>query len=235
MTAPPADDAIPGMKRSQINRAILQAEALFARCGFRLPPFASWTPEQWKKIGREADEIRTRRLGWDVTSFGHDDFHVRGLTLFTLRNGRLDDPANVKVYAEKIMMVLENQRTPFHYHKSKTEDIINRGAGVLVIELFNNDGKHGFADTTVRVSCDGVVREVPPGGKVELGPGESITLVPGLYHELYAKPGCGPALVGEVSSVNDDATDNFFREPLPRYPSIDEDAPPHRLLCTEYP
>ena len=42
-------------------------------------------------------------------------------------------------------------------------------------------------------------------------------------------------LVGEVSSVNDDNADNRFLHTLPRFPSIDEDEPPLRLLCTEYP
>lgn len=223
------------MKRSEINRHIEQALALFARCGFRLPPFADWSAEDWQSKGTEADEIRTRRLGWDITDFNLGRFMQQGLTLFTVRNGKQDDPANVKVYAEKIMMSYENQLTPFHYHEQKTEDIINRGAGVLVIELFNSDERGGFASTPVRVSCDGVIREVPAGGKVELGPGESITLVPRLYHAFYGKPGCGTCLIGEVSSVNDDASDNFFKDPLPRYPSIEEDAPPLRLLCTEYP
>jgi len=30
-------------------------------------------------------------------------------------------------------------------------------------------------------------------------------------------------------------TDNHFKEPLPRYPQVEEDEPPFRLLCTEYP
>lgn len=66
-----------------------------------------------------------------------------------------------------------------------------------------------------------------------LGPGESITLTPRLYHMFYAVDGHG--LIGEVSSVNDDATDNYFKEPLPRYPEIVEDELPLRLLCNEYP
>jgi D-lyxose ketol-isomerase len=38
-----------------------------------------------------------------------------------------------------------------------------------------------------------------------------------------------------VSTVNDDAHDNRFLEELPRFPGIEEDAAPVRLLCTEYP
>jgi D-lyxose ketol-isomerase len=133
------------------------------------------------------------------------------------------------------MLVKEGQITPFHFHFVKTEDIINRGAGRLVCELYNSTPAGDFAKTDVTVSCDGVVRQVAPGGKVILGPGESITLVPGVYHMFYAEKGAGTALLGEVSSVNDDATDNRFHEPLPRYPAIEEDEAPLRLLCNEYP
>jgi D-lyxose ketol-isomerase len=73
---------------------------------------------------------------------------------------------------------------------------------------------------------------VEAGGTVILGPGESITLTPFLYHTFHAVDGHG--LIGEVSSVNDDDTDNFFLEPLPRYPEIVEDEAPLRLLCNEY-
>jgi len=223
------------MKRSQINRYIREAEAFFRQWGFHLPPFGAWTPEQWKTRGPEADEIRTRRLGWDVTDFGSGRFEQFGLLLFTLRNGRPDDPNNKKVYAEKVMVVREGQVTPFHYHWQKTEDIINRGAGRLVVELYNSDDAGSFARSPVRVACDGVVREVAAGGRVVLGPGESITLVPGVYHTFYAEKGGGTALVGEVSSINDDTTDNRFLDPLPRFATIEEDEPAYRLLCGEYP
>jgi hypothetical protein len=41
--------------------------------------------------------------------------------------------------------------------------------------------------------------------------------------------------VGEVSSVNDDNTDNRFYRPMPRFPEIEEDESPLHLLCTDYP
>lgn len=223
------------MKRSEIDGRIDAAMAFFAGHGFRLPAFAFWSPEQWADAGPEADEIRTRRLGWDVTDFGSGAFDRVGLLLFTLRNGRIDDPANAKPYAEKIMMVGEGQLTPWHFHWQKTEDIINRGAGRLVVELCNATADEGFADTAVTVQCDGVTRRLPARGRVVLGPGDSITLTPRLYHQFHAEPGHGYALVGEVSSVNDDATDNRFNPPVGRFPAIDEDAPPRHLLCNEYP
>ena len=223
------------MRRSQINREIQIAVDLLEQRRFALPPFGFWTPERWQAVGSEAEEIRSRRLGWDVTDFGSGRFDEIGLTVFTIRNGRLDDAENVKTYAEKVLIVKENQVTPFHFHFSKTEDIINRGGGTLVIQLHNSDENERLSDRPVTVSCDGVERIVPAGGVVKLTTGESITLVPGLYHEFKGEPGSGTVLVGEVSSVNDDNIDNRFLDELPRFPSIEEDDPPLYLLCNEYP
>lgn len=222
------------MKRSEINRYLAEAKEFIARHNFHLPPFAYWSPAQWKTVGPEAAEVRSRMLGWDCTDFGSGNFEKIGLLLFTLRNGRLDDPNNKKVYAEKLLIVREEQVTPWHFHWKKTEDIINRGAGRLVCELRNSTPDESFADTPVRVSVDGIVRDVPPGGTVTLNPGESITLTPRLYHKFYGQKGAGMGLIGEVSSVNDDATDNRFYEPLPRFAKIEEDQPPLHLLCNEY-
>jgi D-lyxose ketol-isomerase len=221
------------MKRSEINRFIEDAARFFAENRFVLPPFADWTPADWKQCGSEADELRACKLGWDVTDFNSGNFASLGLTLFTLRNGPPDGSG--KVYAEKIMYVRENQVTTFHYHVRKTEDIINRGdknTGRLAVQLYNRGLDGGFEKTSVAVVCDGARRNVEAGGTVLLGPGESITLTPYLYHQFYAVD--GDALIGEVSSVNDDATDNYFLQPLPRFPRIYEDEPATRLLCTEY-
>ena len=223
------------MKRSEINQQIRQTLDFLEEHRFALPPFAHWTPEQWRTTGPEADEIRSRQLGWDVTDFGAGRFDELGLTVFTIRNGCLADPHNAKIYAEKILIVGENQVTPCHFHHAKAEDIINRGGGKLMIQLYNSDDSDGLADTPVTVSCDGVRRTVPAGGTIVLETGESITLVPRVYHEFKGEPGFGTVLAGEVSSVNDDNIDNRFLNKLPRFPSIDEDEPPVHLLCTEYP
>jgi D-lyxose ketol-isomerase len=218
------------MKRSEINRCIREASAFFEANSFALPPYAYWTPDEWRRLDNEADELRSSRLGWDVTDFNSGQFDSLGLTLFTLRNG----PSGAG-YAEKIMFVRTNQVTPFHYHVQKTEDIINRGrkeTGNLAIRLFNSDKNGAFAESPVFVNCDGIRRELEPGGTVILRPGESITLTPYLYHEFYAIG--GDAMIGEVSSVNDDDSDNYFHKALPRYPKITEDEPQLHLLCTEY-
>ena len=59
-----------------------------------------------------------------------------------------------------------------------------------------------------------------------------VTLPAYCYHKFWGAN--GTVLVGEVSAVNDDDTDNRFLETLPRFAAIDEDEPPYRLLCNEY-
>jgi D-lyxose ketol-isomerase len=225
------------MNRSRINNLIKGAEKFIKARGFLLPPFASWTPQDWKKKGHEADEIRRNMLGWDLTDFGSNNFAKVGLVLFTIRNGNLKDKKDTRNYAEKILLVDEGQVTPWHFHYQKTEDIINRGGGVLIIQLAwpGRDEKSLDKKQPVEVSMDGVKRQVAPLGKVELTPGESITLPHHLYHTFCGKRGKGRILVGEVSNVNDDTIDNCFLHPTVRFWKIKEDEPAYRLLSNEYP
>ena len=69
------------MKRSQINALIRDSKAFFDRMHFRLPPWATWRPAQWKGKGEAAREIVEAMLGWDLTDFGSGDFARRGLIL----------------------------------------------------------------------------------------------------------------------------------------------------------
>jgi D-lyxose ketol-isomerase len=222
------------MKRSAINAHILEAIATFDQAGFKLPPFAYWKPEDWESRGPEIEEIKDNNLGWDVTDFGTGDFENFGLLLFTIRNGNYHQPDKYpKSYAEKIMIVKENQVTPYHFHRNKSEDIINRGGGNLVLDLYWSNDDLELLKEQFSVSIDGVKKDCQPGEKIILRPGESICLVPYLCHKFYGEEGKGTVIVGEVSSVNDDNEDNFFID-VPRFPSIDEDEDPVYLLCTDY-
>jgi len=220
------------MKRSEINELIGDAKIFFESFQFKLPPWAFWGPDDWK--GRGDTEVVRNQLGWDLTDYGAGDFERRGLILFTIRNGNLVT-GHPKKYAEKIMIVRENQICPMHFHWGKTEDIINRGGGNLMIDLYGSTSDEKLSDAPIAVSVDGIVRQVEPGGTVTLTPGESIFLEQGVYHRFYGEPGKGKVLVGEVSSVNDDNTDNRFHEPQARFPKIEEDELPIHLLCTDYP
>jgi len=81
---------------------------------------------------------------------------------------------------------------------------------------------------------DGIRKTLNAGSIVRLSPGESITLNQGLYHKFYGESGKGKVLVGEVSAVNDDHTDNRFFEKLGRFPEIVEDERPFHLLVGDY-
>lgn len=219
------------MKRSEINEIQRKAKLFLSKHSFNLPPWAFWSPEKWKSSGKETDEIKECMLGWDITDFGSNDFYKRGLFLFTLRNGNQSTYSN-KVYAEKIMIVEVNQETPMHFHRLKMEDIINRGGGVLCIQLFNSNENEGFSDKEFKVSIDGIQRMVRAGETIRLQVGESICLEPFVYHRFWAeKETC---LVGEVSMVNDDTQDNRFYEDIGRFPEIEEDEPIVHLLSADY-
>ena len=62
------------MKRSEINAALRELEAMCEKYHCYLPPFCHFTPEQWQEIGHEYDEVRDCMLGWDITDYGLGDF-----------------------------------------------------------------------------------------------------------------------------------------------------------------
>ncbi len=194
--------------------------------------WAYWKPEEWKNKGEIVKEIIEHRLGWDITDFGSGNFEKVGLINFNLRNGILNKTR--KNYCEKIIIVKENQVTPLHTHRIKVEDIINRGGGNLVIKLYVSDDKFKLTNESVTVKIDSITVTVPSGGTIILEPGDSICLEPGVFHEFFGEEGKGSVLVGEVSSVNDDNTDNIFHEGRHRFPEIIEDEEPAYLLVNDY-
>ena len=223
------------MKRSAINRIMAEADALIRRHGFVLPPFAHWSPDEFAARRTEAQALINARCGWDITDYGGGDFDRMGLFLFTLRNGRLADLKRGRgmCYAEKLLISRRDQLSPMHTHAIKAEDIINRGGATLVVELYGSDDAGGFApDRGGCVHCDGIARPFAPGETLRLAPGQSVTLMPGDWHAFWAEG--GDVLIGEVSTVNDDLTDNIFREPISRFADIEEDEPPTHLLVSDY-
>lgn len=218
------------MKRSEINRYINEAKSFFAEHQFHLPVWVDWSPAEWTTKGSECDEIRRNGLGWDVTDFASGEFDKVGLTLVTIRNGNVK--YDKKTYCEKIMFVRENQITPTHFHWRKMEDIIHRGGGVFCVKLWKADENEQPTNEPCSVQVDGVTTVVPAGEVLRLYPGQSISFEPYMYHQFWSEN--GPSMIGEVSTVNDDANDNRFLEEQGRYPSIDEDEPAQYLLCNEY-
>lgn len=223
------------MKRSEINAALKKMEAMINKYQFKLPPFCSFTPEDWQNKGHEYDEIRDNMLGWDITDYGLGDFEHVGFSLITLRNGNIKLGKYTKTYAEKLLYLDEGQAAAMHFHWNKMEDIINRGGGNVLIRVYNSTKEGEFADTGVAIHSDGREYIVPAGTQVRLTPGESITVYPYMYHDFEVEKGSGEVLLGEVSMCNDDNTDNRFYEPMGRFPEIEEDETPYRLLCNEYP
>lgn len=121
------------MKRSQINYAIDKAHAMAETFRVCLPDFAFFTAADWRRQNLEDwREVLDLRLGWDITDFGRGDFSQTGLTLLTMRNGVLGSANYPKPYAEKMLQIQQDQQTPWHFHRYKMEDILNRGGGIYV-------------------------------------------------------------------------------------------------------
>jgi D-lyxose ketol-isomerase len=224
------------IKRSEVNRIMREADRFIRSFGYILPPFAYWSPAEFRERRGEAGAIVDTNMGWDITDYGLGDFERMGLFLFTVRNGRATDLPKGRgmLYAEKAMISRKDQYSPMHRHDLKAEDIINRGGGTLVIELFGDTDGRCDKGKGVTVVCDGVPRSLPPGGKLRLAPGESVTLMPKEHWHAFWGEG-GDVFIGEVSTVNDDMTDNVFDDPrVARFSGIEEDEEPWHLLVSDY-
>ena len=215
------------MKRSEINAALKEMEAMIGEYRFAIPPFCHFTPEEWKEKGHDYDEIRDNMLGWDITDYGLGDFNKVGFSLITIRNGNLAmRDKYTKTYAEKLLYI----------KGGLPQEDGAQGGGNVLIRVYNSTKDEDLdKESEVHVHVDGREMVVPAGTQVRLTPGESITIYPYLYHDFEVEEGGGPVLLGEVSQCNDDNTDNRFYEKMGRFPEIEEDEAPYRLLCNEYP
>ena len=143
---------------------------------------------------------------WDITDFGLGDFQACGLTLVNL--------AEQKEYCEKIMYVREGQVTPSHCHAQKKEDIICR-YGELAVKLSSNK-------PSVQMHINGEFQELPCNEVFTLTAGNRITMTSGIKHSFWAINSY--AIVGEVSTANDDVNDNYFEDDkVGRFSEIEED------------
>jgi D-lyxose ketol-isomerase len=224
------------VKRSDINTILAEGDAFIRSFGYVLPPFAYYTPAELKnRVAEDSQGIRNGNLGWDITDFGGGKFADLGLFLFCVRNGSALDlkAGRGMLYAEKIMISRRDQVCPMHRHIVKAEDIINRGGGTLVLELFESQADGSLCPVSdVHIVSDGRMKTLKAGGHLALQPGESVTLMPGTWHAFRGEG--ADVLIGEVSTVNDDLTDNIFRDPVGRFASVEEDAEPVHLLVSDY-
>ena len=225
------------MKRSEINQSIRWAEELCKKHCITLPDFARYAPDREAMKAPDCKNLVDTMLGWDITDFGSGDFETCGAVLFTVRNGSIYNSDVGTPYCEKYIFMKDGceQEIPMHYHINKTEDIINRAGGILCVQVFAN-GKDGKPDPEAPVTLyrDGVRYEAKAGEVIEITNGNSITLTPFVYHRFFTKTGTGDLIIGEVSKINDDNTDNVFANPQERFCAVEEDEAPYRLLVNEY-
>lgn len=220
------------MRRSEIDTIIDETIAILEAQGTRLPPFAHWSPAEWR--APETRTMRERFLGWAVVEFEPGAFAKAGIALCTTRMGSHHDLAQGRgrLYGEKVFVLRDQQYVPFHHHAVKTEDVINRGGATLAIELVRVDAAGRPSREPVEIERDGLPTSLAPQSIVRLAPGESITLTPGIAHAFWAEG--GDVVCGEVSLANDERTDNLFLSALPAPAPIVEDAPARRLVVADY-
>jgi len=151
------------IKRSEVNRIMKESDKFIRSFGYIMPPFAYWSPSEFKSRKAEAQKIIDSNLGWDITDYGLNEFDKTGLFLFTVRNGNNADLSKGRgmLYAEKAMISRDKQYSPMHRHNLKAEDIINRGGGTLVIELFGDTDGKCDRSKGVTVYTDGLKRVLP--------------------------------------------------------------------------
>ncbi|NQT61231.1 MAG: D-lyxose/D-mannose family sugar isomerase [Bacteroidetes bacterium] len=136
-----------------------------------------------KKKSKKLHKSENLGLGWDITDFCSGSYKTEGLLLFTLRNGIIGDPSTT-VYAQKLLLVDEDQVTPFHYHWQKTEDIINQAGGVLMMQLYKAATDNSLSSESFKAIIDGEELLLQVGEIISLNPGSSITPNPFIYHVL---------------------------------------------------
>ena len=220
------------MKRSEINQAIVEAKKMMENYSWVLPQWGYWSKEDYIKEPSVSKYLKDHQMGWDVTDFGKGLFNEQGITLFCIRNG-IQGNAQDKPYAEKLLFMREGQEIPFHSHKVKLEDIINRGGGDLAIEFVMVNEHLKEKNENINILVDGVQVEVEPHEPLILKRGQSVTVERNIYHKFYAVKGTGMVMAGEVSQVNDDNNDNYFLEPVGRFTQIEEDEQPIHPLWNE--
>lgn len=220
------------MKRSEINKAIQSAKKMMEKYCWTLPSWAYWSKSEYENKSELREYLNKHQMGWDVTDFGKGVFNEQGITLFCIRNG-IQGNVNDKPYAEKLLFMQEGQEIPFHSHKIKLEDIINRGGGDLAIEFVEVDEKDQELSNKITVLVDGEKILLDPHEPLILKRGQSVTVDRNIFHRFYAVRGSGMVMAGEVSQVNDDNNDNYFLEPIGRFSEIQEDEPTLHPLWNE--
>ena len=102
-----------------------------------------------------------------------------------------------------------------------------------MVELFGSDDQGRFAaDRSGVVRCYGNSTPFKAGTRLRLPPGVSVTLMPLDWRAFWDEG--GDIVIGGVSTVNDDVSNNLFRDPVGRFAQIDEEGPPTRLLVADY-
>jgi D-lyxose ketol-isomerase len=105
-----------------------------------------------------------------------------------------------------------------------------------MIQLYNANDDESMNETTPgTVYCDAVRKSFEAGQVFEIPHGQSLTIVPRLYHRFWAKDDGDVLVGGEISTISVPKTDNRFGGNARRFVPIEEDVAPTYLLNIDYP
>ncbi len=207
------------MKRSAVNETIAWAIDTAKRYGVGLPPFASWTPEQFGKLNQKEEAIRAS-LGWIVVDFGQGDFLKCGLTILVLSAPTVDSKGcpitdseklgyPPRFFSRKLLFLKAGQSEPHHYHREKKEKEVSLLAGgPIEFQLAWSTEDSSLSNSDVIVRVDGICHTTTTKDWLKLMPGQTISLSAGLSHVFRALG--NDVILQETSTSNNDKTDNYF-------------------------
>ena len=133
------------MKRSRVNEIIREADAFIRSFGYVMPPFAYWTPDELQGAPAAPASSTPGSAGTSpTTARATSTSSACSCSPCATAAPPISPRGSGMLYAEKIMISRKDQLSPMHRHDVKAEDIINRGGGTLVLELFSRDadGRH---------------------------------------------------------------------------------------------
>ena len=108
------------MKRSQINEILRSADAFAREHQFYLPPWAYWTPAEWRTKGPEVGEIVQKRLGWD-TNVKTKPLLIAGMSeLIRLE----EDGVKSRMLADEIRTYTRNEKGGMEAEPGRYDDLL---------------------------------------------------------------------------------------------------------------
>ena len=149
------------MKRSEINRLIEDALKFFQEMHFKLPPLGYLDTGAMEQAGGIVRGSGNESVGMGPHGFWYREFQCGRVAAF--HPSKRESATRPEALCGKNHDRPGGTGDPHAFSTGpKMEDIINRGGGNLMIQLYPSDREGGFAKKSFQVSLDGLKRELKP-------------------------------------------------------------------------